>query len=116
MGQLRSLALVLPLLPTLSYGSSAGRCLRPRAVRMTSSAAAASPPVAALLRTCKDACDEITPLVTAVYTQLGKEPGAAVTKADTSFFSLADGVVQACAPPMPSVLRRTPIHARCRMI
>ena len=57
--------------------------------------AAKATPVTALLETCKDACDEITELVEAVYAQLAKEPGAAVLKADKSFFSLADGVVQA---------------------
>lgn len=56
---------------------------------------ASSRPVTTLLETCKDACDEIQELVQAVYAQLNKEPGAAVLKADKSFFSLADGVVQA---------------------
>ena len=57
-----------------------------------------------LLNTCKEACDEMTPFIEAVYAQLNKNPDAAVLKADKSFFSLADGVVQARAQP--------PIEAR----
>ena len=41
------------------------------------------------------ACDEFTPFVEAVYAQLNKDPNASVRKEDKSFFSLADGVVQA---------------------
>ena len=51
--------------------------------------------IAALLQTCKVACDEFTPFVEAVYAQLNKDPNASVRKEDKSFFSLADGVVQA---------------------
>ena len=49
----------------------------------------------ALLNTCKTACDEMTPFIEAVYAQLGNDPNASVLKADASYFSLADGVVQA---------------------
>ena len=53
------------------------------------------PPITALLTTCKTACVEITPFVSAVYDTLNKDPNTAVLKADKSYFSLADGVVQA---------------------
>lgn len=54
----------------------------------------AAPAIATLLTTCREACDEFTPFVHAVYSQLNADPDAAVRKADASFFSLADGVVQ----------------------
>ena len=53
--------------------------------------------IGALLQTCKTACDDFTPFVEAVYAQLNKDPNASVRKEDKSFFSLADGVVQARA-------------------
>lgn len=62
---------------------------------MGSTTSADSPPVTTLLNTCKTACEEVTPFVEAVYAQLAKDPNAAVRKEDKSFFSLADGVVQA---------------------
>ena len=53
-----------------------------------------------LLHTCRTACDEITPFIEAVYATLNKDPNSAVLKADKSYFSLADGVVQVSSIPM----------------
>jgi hypothetical protein len=97
----------------LSVGSAAAyslplspfRVQAPLIASMSTAAPASSArpdqPVSSLLRVCKTACDEITELVEAVYAQLGKDPGRAVRKEDKSMFSLADGVVQARAPPVP---------------
>ena len=51
--------------------------------------------IGTLLETCRTACEDVTPLIEAVYAQLGKD-GAVVRKEDMSHFSLADGVVQVC--------------------
>ena len=59
----------------------------------------------ALLATVRSACEEFTPFIEAVYTQLADDPNAAVRKADKSFFSLADGVVQVRASPAPALSR-----------
>ena len=71
----------------------------------------------ALLNTCKTACDEMTPFIEAVYAQLGNDPNASVLKADASYFSLADGVVQArchLSSPLSHVMRHTSLRTRPR--
>ena len=57
--------------------------------------AAADGPMAALLRVCKAACEEMRPFLEKAYALLAIAPEGATRKEDKSHFSLADGVVQA---------------------
>ena len=62
------------------------------------SATTQPPPVASLLTVCKNVCDDLsTSLVQDVYIQIARDKAASTTKADDSYFSLADGVVQVSA-------------------
>ena len=79
--------------------ASSVRASGPRARLLMSSAA--KPPVTALLSTCKLLCDDMSAtLVKDVYSQIAMDRAKnTMAKADSSYFSLADGVVQVQAKP-----------------